>query len=175
MRKSITALIILSIFYTSGNINSQHLTSLKLNDSKTDTVLHKSTQVKSPELAGFLSLIVPGVGIGQVYNGQTIKSVIHLGISGACVLVFMLGYFGNALARSESSGKESSGILLMIIPGSVFLINWVWSVADAVNSAKEINRLAAEKEIHSGILNRLRLGLSVDKDKSFNIKFTIGL
>ena len=175
MNKLIISIIILVNFYTSGNLYSQYLTSLKLNDSKTDTVLLKNKQVKSPELAGFLSLIVPGVGIGQVYNGQTIKSVIHLGISGACVLFFMFGYFGNALARSESPNKVSSGIVLMIIPGTVFLINWIWSVADAVNSAKEINRLASEKEKHTGILNKLRFGISIDENRKFNLKFAIGL
>ena len=87
----------------------------------------------------------------------------------------MYGYVGNALASSESSGNGSAGILLMIIPGSVFLINWVWSVADAVNSAKEINRLAAESEKHSGILNKLRFGLTTDKANKLNLKFSLDL
>ena len=175
MNKLIISIIILVTFYTSENLYSQYLKSLKLNDSKTDTVLQKYKEVKSPELAGFLSLIVPGIGIGQIYNGQTAKSVIHLGISGLCVLGFMYGYVGNALASSESSGNGSAGILLMIIPGSVFLINWVWSVADAVNSAKEINRLAAESEKHSGILNKLRFGLTTDKANKLNLKFSLDL
>jgi len=175
MRKSITALIILSIFYTSGNINSQYLTSLKLYDSKTDTILQKYKEVKSPELAGFLSLIVPGIGIGQVYNGQTAKSVIHLGISGLCVIGFMLGYFSPISPGGHTEGNESAGTVFMIISGSVFLINWVWSVADAVNSAKEINKLAAEKEKHTGILNNLRFGISIDKNRNLNLKFALGL
>ena len=74
----------------------------------------------------------------------------------------------------SSPGSETVS-LMMILSVSVYMVNWVWSIADAVSSANEINRLAAEKEKHTGILNKLRFGISIDKNRKFNLKFAIGL
>lgn len=171
MNKIITTIIILCIFYTSGSINSQYITSLKLNDIETDTVIKKYKEVKSPEFAGFLSLIVPGAALGHVYNEQPVKFAVHLGISFVCVFGFFSGFPISPGGRSSGSGTVS---FMMVLSGIAFIVNWVWSVADAVSSAQEINRLATEKEKHSGINKKARLQ-KYRTSKSDKIKFGIGL
>jgi len=169
MRKFISALIILVIFYTSGNINSQYLTSLKLNGSKTDTVLQKYKEIKSPELAGFLSLIVPGFGIGQIYNGQPEKALIHTSITVISFIIAAISLGGISFNVGGSTSHDKSwGVAPFLISFGVFTVNWIWSVVDAVISANDINKKARLKKYRAQKNHEInfRIGLG----KNFRIK-----
>ncbi len=73
---------------------------------------------KSPVAAGCLSAVIPGVG--QIYNGDTWKGIACLGVS---------------MTGSLMSSEED-----LQIPGAIiFLGVWVYSIADAVITAKKIN------------------------------------
>lgn len=65
------------------------------------------SQGKDPTLAAILSLILPGLALGQFYNGDTLKGVVTL--VGALILSFTI--IG-------------------------FLCVWAWSIVDAYQVAK---------------------------------------
>ena len=71
--------------------------------------------------------------------------------------------------------EGSSSYVILLSSAILFMGNWVWSIIDAANSADEINRQAANKKRHSDILNKLKFGLILNKNKQLNLKFAIGL
>lgn len=74
---------------------------------KASSTAKRYAQGKDPTLAAILSLILPGLAIGQFYNGDVLKGIVML--VGAIVLSFtILGYIGI----------------------------WVWSIIDAYQVAK---------------------------------------
>jgi len=85
-------------------------------------------QYKSPYLAGFLSFIIPGFGMGQFYNEQPVKGFIHLGVTiGAACIAGFVSFHGH---------PDTGGIIL---GAGLLAANWVWSITDAVISATSIN------------------------------------
>jgi TM2 domain-containing membrane protein YozV len=73
----------------------------------TTSVSQRYAQGKDANLAAILSLVIPGVALGQFYNGDTLKGILML--VGALILSFtVIGFLGI----------------------------WVWSVVDAYQVAK---------------------------------------
>lgn len=83
--------------------------------------------VKNPWAATLLSGLFPG--IGQLYNGETVKGFFFFGLVGAC-------YFYSSLAHAPSpKGRmDWSHIMLLIVVGVI----WVVSMADASSTAKRL-------------------------------------
>lgn len=74
---------------------------------RTPSTAKRYAQGKDPTIAAILSLILPGLAIGQFYNGDVLKGVVML--VGAIILSFtVLGY----------------------------IAIWVWSIIDAYQVAK---------------------------------------
>jgi heme A synthase len=92
--------------------------------------------MRSPAIAGILSGLLPG--LGQLYNRQWGKAAAFL--LGALILDAVLGVSTGFIkllesARSRLSPEEASTLLVNSIP---FLALAVWSVLDAVRTAKRI-------------------------------------
>jgi len=64
-------------------------------------------QGKDPTLAAILSGIIPGLALGQFYNGDVLKAIVML-----------------------------VGALILLSTGLGFLAIWVWSIVDAYQVAK---------------------------------------
>ena len=163
--------ILIFFFLTASNLSSQHLHSEKLSLMKSSVVLNDSNKVtlheKSPLLAGSLSFIVPGLALGQFYNEQYFKGILHIGISGLAVGMF----FSAINIGGGSSDKTTIGYAGFLL----YLSNWLYTVFDAMVSAENINKQIMLQKYRSDILNKFKLGLTVDKNKNLNLKFAFEL
>ena len=97
----------------------------------------------------------------------------HLCISVACLTGVLISAVVALHEEDVSAGSPSHVILLS--SAILFMGNWVWSIVDAANSADNINRQAANKKRHSDILNKLKFGLTLNKNKQLNLKFAFEL
>jgi TM2 domain-containing membrane protein YozV len=176
MNKHKLILFILSISFCSGVINAQYLNELRLRQDVTFTDTIKSTQIlaeKSPFLAGSLSFIVPGFGLGQLYNQQHGKFIRHAGISVGCIVFTYMAIKYNLIEIGFEGEGKNEGMLFALF--FLYLGNWVWSIMDAADSADEINKQIMLQKYRSDILNRIKLGFNVDKNKQLNLKFAFEL
>ncbi len=82
---------------------------------------------KNPWAATLLSGLFPG--IGQIYNGETIKGVFFFGLIAACY-----AYHGATHAPVPKGKMDWSQIMLLIIVGVI----WIVSMADASSTAKRL-------------------------------------
>ncbi len=117
------------------NVNhAQYTSTLKL---KGDLQLKDSAKVtsnlspKSPLFAGFASFIVPGMALGQFYNEQIFKGMVHMAISGIAFGMFASGM--NPGGGSDNHGTAIAGFVL-------FLGNWIYSTFEAIAAAEKINK-----------------------------------
>jgi hypothetical protein len=88
---------------------------------------------KSLLLAGGLSFIIPGAALGQFYKEEFINGGIRLGISGLCVLWFLLSPTFSITGDGPSSPQKLYAIAL-------FTANWIASVVDAFIPSKKSDR-----------------------------------
>ena len=91
---------------------------------------------KSSALAGTLSALLPGLGLGSFYAGNSGHGVTHLAVAGASL--------GGMLAGSSScqivfAGPDSD-CTLVTFSAVVFMGNWIWSIFTGVNDANAYNR-----------------------------------
>jgi len=128
---------------------------------------------KKPFAAGVLSFILPGLGAGQLYNEQNGKFIRHIGISAGLIVFTILAFEFDWMQIDFGGSHENQGIFFAV--AGLYIGNWVWSIIDAVNSANEINKQAELQKYHSDLLNRLRFGLTYDKNKNLNLKFSVRL
>ncbi len=84
---------------------------------------------KSLLLAGSLSFIIPGAALGQFYKEEFINGGIRVGISGLCVLWFLLSPTYSITGDGPSSNQKIYAALL-------FTANWIASVVDAFIPSK---------------------------------------
>jgi TM2 domain-containing membrane protein YozV len=84
---------------------------------------------KSLLFAGGLSFIVPGLALGQFYKEEFINGGIRAGISGICVLWFLLSPTYSITGDGPSSNQKIYAALL-------FTANWLASVVDALIPSK---------------------------------------
>ena len=179
MKKLIIISIVLTAWLTSGVTNAQYLNKLSISNSK--IVSNKIIQLDEPEQkdpfkAGCISFFLPGFAFGQLYNEQNWKFYRHIGITGGCLLLGTLGVLNVGInpaggpVHNNHVGEWLLGISLVAFAG-----NWIWSVVDAVVSAVDINKQIELRTHHSDIMNRLKLGFNVDKNKQFKINLALEL
>lgn len=163
-------LFILIFYLTCSFTHAQYLSNLTLKNNITDTVKSAQTLTeKSPFLAGTQSFIVPGFGFGQLYNEQPIKCLIHSAISIPCIILAVVSLpHTNIVEPGTGNGP-------FLISFSVFTINWIWSIVDAVISANKINSQVRLQKNNSDIFDKINFGLTVDKNKQLNLKFAFEL
>ena len=99
------------------------------------------TKNKSLLLAGSLSFIVPGAALGQFYKEEFINGGIRLGISGLCVLWFLLSPPFSITGDGPSSNQKIHAALL-------FTANWIASVIDAFIPSRKSDK-KTRKQYHS--------------------------
>ncbi|GEM_PF-5293595 len=92
---------------------------------------------KSPALAGIMSFILPGLGIGQVINGQYVDFTIRLLITVTSVGLFA-SYPPSLNITGDAGGGEHSPVT--VIAAIVFAANWLSSVVDAIVYANVENK-----------------------------------
>ena len=127
---------------------------------------------KSPYAAGYLSFLLPGLGAGQLYNEQNGKFIRHAGIS-AGLIVFTIMAIKYDLMNVGIDANKNTGIFFTV--AGLYIGNWVWSIVDAVSSAKEINKQVMLQKYHSDIINKFGFGLSFNKNNKLNLKFSVKL
>ena len=115
-----------------------------------------TAEKKSPLVAGLLSFYFPGMGVGQLYNGEIHKAAVDfLTTTGACVvtaiglnLVFEntayeweYGPDGYTYSSNEdgNAALRTTGYVLMAAGIVTIYGNMIHSICDAVKSAKRIN------------------------------------
>jgi hypothetical protein len=86
----------------------------------TDRIVIQNRPPKSGAAAGILSAIFPG--IGQIYNGQYVKGILFLAI------------FTGLITMQGHAGQPFQALMLAGF--------YIFQIIEAVQSAKEINRLA---------------------------------
>lgn len=87
---------------------------------------------KSLLFAGTLSFIVPGMALGQFYKEEFVNGGIRLGISGICVLWYLLSPTFSITGDGPSSNQK-------IYAAFLFTANWLASVVDALIPTKHNN------------------------------------
>lgn len=171
-------LLLLNIFDSAVFAQSYKLSNLKLKEtSYLSADSQKVLSEKSTLLAGTLSFIVPGFAIGQLYNGQTNKFLTHTIISTVCITTFLITarYAGFPVGGNSEGNRANLGGVLMFLSAITFAGNYVVSVADAVVSAVNINKKVRLQKGRSDIINKLRLGFTVNRNKQLNLKFAFEL
>ena len=167
MNKLKLILFTLLFCFSCSFCNAQYLSELKVKRNIQDTV--KSIQTlteKSPILAGTLSFIVPGFALGQVYNGEYMKAILYVGISGLAFALFASGF-----DVGGGSGEHPTAYAGFVL----FLGNWFYSTFEAIAAAEEINKQVKLKKYRSDILNKLKFGFTLNKNKELNLKFAFEL
>ena len=175
--KIFVIILFLSFIVKAGNAQCLKELNLRNNiSSLSDTVKVKPFLTeKSPVLAGVLSFAVPGIGLGQVYNEEYIKSIIHSSISIACFLTFYIAATHGAIKLNIVDSGPSKGVGYFIIPALGYLINWTYSIVDAIISANNINKQVKLQKYRSDIMDKIKFGLTLDKNKNLNLKFIFEL
>ena len=144
--KTIIGIIIILIILSQTVVKSQYSSELKLKENNSSSlVLIKNPDIspKEPLLAGFFSFIIPGFGIGQIYNGQPVKALIHTSITVASLVIAAISLSGISFSVGGSTSNDKSwGAVPFLISFGVFTVNWIWSVVDAVITANDINKKA---------------------------------
>jgi len=146
----------------------------KLKESTSVLADSQKTQLteKSPYAAAYLSFLLPGLGAGQLYNEQNSKFIRHIGIS-AGLIVFTILAFEFDWMNVGIDANKNTGIFFTV--AGLYIGNWVWSVVDAVSSAKKINKQILLQKYRSESLDKFRFGFSLDKSNNLKLKFAIGL
>jgi TM2 domain-containing membrane protein YozV len=127
---------------------------------------------RNPLLAGTLSLLVPGFGLGQLYNGEKDKFLTHTIISGSCISVFLLtARFAGFPADGKPKGSQANiaGILLFL-SAITYAGNYVVSVADAIVSAININKKVQLQKNRTQKSVNYNFGIGLDKENNFRFK-----
>ncbi len=179
MNRLIILSIVLAAWFDSGVTNAQCLNKLSLSNSK--IVSNKIIQLDEPEQkdpfkAGCISFFLPGFAFGQLYNEQNWKFYRHIGITGGCLLLGALGVVNVGISPEGdqyTTITSENGCLEYL--SVAFAGNWIWSVVDAVVSAVEINKQIELQKYRSDIMNRLKLGFNVNKNKQLKINFAFEL
>jgi TM2 domain-containing membrane protein YozV len=140
----------------------------KLKESSRILLDSQKTQLseKSPLLAGTLSFIVPGLAMGQFYNAQYLKGVLHVAISGLAFVIFFSGF-----DVGGGSGEHPTAYAGFVL----YLGNWIYTTFEAIASAEKINKEIMLQKYRSGLLDKFKFGFTFDHDKKLRLNFAIGL
>lgn len=104
------------------------------------SIMRPAYQEKSPFLASMLSLFIPG--LGQHYNGQTVKAIIQevFFLGGITLVLCGKEYWDACIPGEEISGETSSYNELHYIGLGISTASFLWSLIDAPISANKINK-----------------------------------
>ncbi len=123
MKTCFFTLVLISVFFG--------LEAQEIEQNPGDKPVQREMRYREPVLAGVLSGLIPGTG--QLYNQQTVKGVIFLGV--------FVG--GSILALSDLNSDyvyEDSGTSTKATIGAVIVFGiWLTAIIDGVISAKKIN------------------------------------
>lgn len=168
--KIISSALLIYFLLSANNLSSQTIQFEKLKLKETSTVFNDSNKItlteKSPLFAGSLSFIVPGLALGQFYNEQIFKGLLHIGISGIGFYLFLSAF--NPAGSSNNSSVGYAGFL-------IYLSNWFYTIFEAIASAEEINKQIKLRKYRSGVLDKFKFGFTLDKNKNLSLKFALDL
>ena len=125
-------------------------------------IASSESRQRSPELAGCLSCIFPG--LGQFYNGQPGKGCLQLGmvsVGGAFALLVASASVYDSFGGGSSDSSNAAFYGSLAVAG----FGWLWSVIDATETAKAINE-RNEKQRHGHLMefNDIGIGSIVGRD-----------
>lgn len=137
-----TATIVAVFLLLSGSVDAQryapeaHINTLfgPARELFRSTVVQRS-DTRSPVLAGALSAILPGIGLGSFYAGSPSHGLRHLLIT--LGLAVSIGV-GCDLKENGCDGGDAVGT----VGGVLILANAVWSIFAAVGDANRFNERA---------------------------------
>jgi TM2 domain-containing membrane protein YozV len=169
--KKIIGVIIILIFLSQTNVKGQYSSELKLKENNSSSlILKKNSNIspKEPVLAGFFSFIIPGFAIGQIYNEQPLKALIHTSITVTSLVIAIISLSGISFSVGGSTSNDKSwGAVPFLISFGVFTVNWIWSVVDAVISANDINKKARLKKYRTPKNHEINFRIGLDNDFRF--------
>jgi len=169
--KKLIGVIIILIFLSQTHVKGQYYNKLKLKGNKSSSlVLKKNSDIspKEPVLAGFFSFIIPGFAIGQFYNEQPIKGLIHTSITITSLVVALISLSGISFSVGGSTSNDKSwGAVPFLISFGIFTVNWIWSVVDAVISANDINKRARLKKYRTQKKHEINFRIGLDNNFRF--------
>jgi len=145
-----------------NQLSLQHNSALLIDTNKNIPKLSE----KSPLLAGTLSFIVPGLALGQFYNAQYLKGVLHVAISGLAFVIFFSGF-----DVGGGSGEHPTAYAGFVL----YLGNWIYTTFEAIASAEKINNEIMLQKYRSESPDKIKFGLSLDQNKKLRLNFAIGL
>lgn len=163
-----TAVLFMLLAIQASHPQSEHSANLKLKE--TSLIFADSQKVnlteKSPLLAGTLSFIVPGLALGQFYNRQILKGMLHVAISGLGIALFFSGF--DMGGGHDYATMTTLGFLL-------YLGNWIYTTFEAVAAAEKINKQIKLQKYRSDVMDKLKFGITINKNKQLNLKFAFDL
>jgi len=179
-------LLIATFCVLSGTCNAQYSVKLELKhdyDLLTDSTIKKiKLEEKSPLLAGTLSFIVPGLAMGQFYNEQTGKFIIHAAISAVCITTFAISMQHVEIKLDiggktvgEENGKSKTAGAFAFFSAVIFAGNYIITVADAIVSAQNINMQYQQQKNRSMLEQRLIFGFTLEKNNQLKFKAILNL
>jgi hypothetical protein len=156
--------------FLSYPVHSQYLQSLKLKNT-TPALTDKSKPYRSGGnafAAGALSLILPGLALGQIYNGDWEQFSTHITITAAC----FTGVFISAVLLTHNGANSLGWTYVLLGTTLVYTGNWIWSIIDAASTADKMER---EKQLKNhSLIDMLRFGFSF-QNKTTRLNFSLNL
>jgi len=183
LKRKVSFLLMFLILAGPLEVNSQYLNdiTLKNNNSYFADLTKKKIKLsyKSPLAAGSLSFLLPGLSLGQLYNGDYTGFAIHFGIS---VGIFMftliaaqnkwyeLPLMNMSGSNSDNGGKNEWIFTLCLLS---YMGNWLWSTIDAVHFAT-LNNREIERQIKTGYNNiRLNFAPGIGRNNKPNLNISV--
>ncbi|MCA6075637.1 DUF5683 domain-containing protein [Fulvivirga sedimenti] len=119
-------LVLISVFFGLEAQETDHIPGMD------QTVKTREMRYREPVLAGILSALIPGAG--QLYNQQTVKGVIFMGVFVGSAIMVLSDY------NYDSIYNESGSSTTAVVGGVIMFGIWVTAIVDGVISAKKINQ-----------------------------------
>jgi len=93
---------------------------------------------RSSALAGTISGLSFGLGLGSFYAGNSGHGVTHLAVA-AISMAGMMSDGGDCAFLLSFGATDSTDCTLVAISAGVFMVNWIWSITTAASDAREHN------------------------------------
>ncbi len=177
MKNKICLLLIFVVLFSLSNINAFS----QLKENKTTNYPDISPkdlkyEDKNAAYAGFISFVVPGLALGQIYNEQYQKFRIHLFISaGIVILTSVLLSKYPVMIDFQGSSKSDAGTKILLGGILLYAGNWIYSTVDAVISAIKINKKNEYLNKANSSLDKLNIGFGLNDQKKLQVKLKLDL
>jgi len=131
---------------------------------------------KNPFQAGIASFIVPGLALGQLYNGRYDKFAIHIGISAGIVGItsILLSEYPVNLDM-EGNRRGDVGMTIFLSAALLYLGNWIYSIVDSVVTANNINKRNEYLNKARTQFDKFELGFATNEQKKLQVKLKLNL